>query len=424
MSDDPISTSGFTMSDETVSNDRFTDFQNLPSGGFNCLMRAKRNGQWWVLKGLKAQYRDDVAYQHLLQKEYDIMSRLSHPNIVNVSGMEDVEGVGRCIVMEWVDGTTLREWLKVKHSAKSRRYIIHQLMDALEYIHVRQSVHRDLKPSNIMLTRNGQHVKLIDFGLADTDNYAIFKQSCGTEGYVAPEQAADGKSDLRNDIYSLGRIIRDMRPGWLYRKVAQHCMLPIGRRPKSISAVRANIVRFRRLQVLVLSLMIASVTICAGLWTYEKAFVQKIHYDVVTSFQIGNIQYKSWGGGLVAMCVARDGDACVEIPHTVKYQGATYQVKEISFDAFKKCRLMRTAVLPNGEIQIMRGAFSHNKALQKIVCRSNVPPTIGNKYWPCGIADVFTDEQFRHVTVVVPQGALQAYRSSAWDKFVHIEEMS
>ena len=63
-------------------------------------------------------------------------------------------------------------------------------MDALEYIHGKQTAHRDLKPSNIMITRNGQHVKLIDFGLSDTDDYAVYKQPAGTEGYISPEQTS------------------------------------------------------------------------------------------------------------------------------------------------------------------------------------------------------------------------------------------
>ena len=89
----------------------FTEISELSSSGFNILFRAKRNGQWWILKALAPDVRFDSTYLQLQQKEYDILARLDHPGIVKVEGLEEVEGYGRCIVMEWVDGVTLDEWL-------------------------------------------------------------------------------------------------------------------------------------------------------------------------------------------------------------------------------------------------------------------------------------------------------------------------
>lgn len=67
-----------------------------------------------------------------------------------------------------------------------------------------------LKPSNVMITHNGGYVKLIDFGLADTDSHTILKQPAGTLSYMAPEQAQMAQADVRNDIYSLGVIMQEM----------------------------------------------------------------------------------------------------------------------------------------------------------------------------------------------------------------------
>jgi serine/threonine protein kinase len=72
--------------------------------------------------------------------------------------------------MEYVDGTTLAEWLTTNPSKAARQRVMMQLLDALEYIHSLQLVHHDLKSSNILITRNGQNVKLIDFGLSNTDS--------------------------------------------------------------------------------------------------------------------------------------------------------------------------------------------------------------------------------------------------------------
>ena len=144
-----------------------------------------------MLKGLKEQYREDAVYRAFLQKEYEITSQLQHPMVVSVFSLEDVEGLGLCIVMEWIEGMTLREWLKKDHTRKQRRHVADMLTEVLAYVHSRQTQHRDLKPSNIMLTHDGQNLKLIDFGLADTDSHAILKESVGTEGYTAPEGPSD-----------------------------------------------------------------------------------------------------------------------------------------------------------------------------------------------------------------------------------------
>ena len=229
-------TSGFVRSDDILRTDRFTDFSTVPSRGYNLLVRAKRHGRWWMLKGLKESYRNDAVYQVLLQKEYEITSQLQHPMIVSVFSLEEVEGLGLCIVMEWIEGLTLKEWLaQGNHSRKQRRHVADMLMEALAYVQSRQTQHRDLKPSNIMLTHDGQHLKLIDFGLSDTDSHTILKAPAGTEGYMAP----DGPSD----IYSLGRILRELRLGWLSRMVIRKCCAPSNRRYTDVETIKRDLHR-------------------------------------------------------------------------------------------------------------------------------------------------------------------------------------
>lgn len=226
----------------------FTDRKTLPTKGFNLLVRAKRHGRWWMLKGLKAEYREQTAYELLLRKEYDLMSQLSHQNIVMVNSIETVSGIGLCIVMEWIDGVSLSEWLADGNTTKRQRLnVARQLIDALAYIHGRQIVHRDLKPSNVMLTANGGVVKLIDFGLGDADSYAIFKQSAGSDGYLSPEQRAGGKPDIRNDIYSLGCILADLHIGWTAGFVAKRCKQSIEKRYHNVSEVARALGRSQRI---------------------------------------------------------------------------------------------------------------------------------------------------------------------------------
>ena len=157
MSGGDISVSGFIpVGGDGVSN-RFTDIQVLPTQGYSLVAKAKRYGRWWVLKGLKEPWRNDGAYVAMQRKEFDILIQMQHPAIVAAVGMEDVPGMGVCIVTEWVDGTTLKQWLSAGRRLKDKLAIALQVADALEYIHGRQTLHRDLKPSNILRHR-GIHV--------------------------------------------------------------------------------------------------------------------------------------------------------------------------------------------------------------------------------------------------------------------------
>lgn len=229
-------TSGFIKPEEILNTYRFTDFSPVPSRAFSQLTRAKRHGRWWMLKGLKEQYREDAVYRALLQKEYEITSQLQHPMVVSAFSFEDVEGLGPCIVMEWIEGITLREWLlQGSHTRKQRRHVADMLTEALAYVHSRQTQHRDLKPSNIMLTHEGHNLKLIDFGLSDTDSHSILKESVGTEGYMAPE----GPSD----IYSLGCILRELHTGWFARKVIRKCCAPLEDRYTDVTTIRRDLHR-------------------------------------------------------------------------------------------------------------------------------------------------------------------------------------
>lgn len=229
-------TSYFIKEEECIHDAHFSDFSIIASRGYSQLTKAKRHGRWWMLKGLKEEYRQDTIYQVLLQKEYEITSQLQHPMVVSVFSMEEIEDLGLCIVMEWIEGVTLKEWLaQGKHSQKERRHVADMLLEALTYVHSRQTKHRDLKPSNIILTHDGAYLKLIDFGLSDTDSHTILKAPAGTEGYMAPE----GPSD----IYSLGCILRELRLGWLSHWIVRKCCAPCHHRYTNIATIQRDLHR-------------------------------------------------------------------------------------------------------------------------------------------------------------------------------------
>ena len=186
------------------------------------IWRADKDGRFRIYKALKSEYAGDAVYERLLRKEFEIGYSLDHPNICEYYGFVNIPPLGNCIEMEWVDGCSLDTLLPRGAISKTlASKIINETCDALAYMHSKQIVHRDLKPSNIMLTYNGNNVKLIDFGLSDSDSHSVLKGSAGTQIYASPELISGGNVDYHTDIFSLGCVIDRLSPA--YAKVARKC---------------------------------------------------------------------------------------------------------------------------------------------------------------------------------------------------------
>lgn len=206
---------------------------------------ATRYGKRFLLKGLKEQYRDDPVYVMALVKEFEIGITLDHHNIRNTIGVETDELLGKVIVLEYVDGQTLEHLLaKGCLSPLSAIDIVRQIADALEYMHGKGIFHRDLKPANILVSYHRNTVKLIDFNLADGDDFIILKNPAGTRGYIAPEQISrDARPTAAADIYSLGVVINEIASAAHDQRLASlagKCRNPDpARRPQSIAEIQA-----------------------------------------------------------------------------------------------------------------------------------------------------------------------------------------
>lgn len=222
------------------------------------LFRAKRFGRWYLLKALLPELRGSTFHRQMLVKEMEVLMQLNHPNIVGCLGLEHLDdytdsvgrqvSVGECLVLEFIEGDALSDLMAEDQltSAKTCERIIDELLDALSYMHASSVTHRDLKPSNIMITRNGQHVKIIDFSLADTDSHAYLKQPSGTRQYMAPEQTTGTVPDGRNDIYSVGVIIGQLPLNGYWADVARRCTLPIDQRYPNVAAMQDEIANHRQ----------------------------------------------------------------------------------------------------------------------------------------------------------------------------------
>lgn len=178
-----------------------------------------------------------------LAKEFEIGLSLDHPNIRRTVGLEDVDGLGKVIVLEYIDGVTLDGVISSGKLTKAMaRTIAAQIGSALAYMHSKQVLHRDLKPSNIIVQHQGTAVKLIDFNLSDCNSFVILKAPAGTKRYIAPEQLLpDAHPTVSADIYSFGIVIGELAYAagdTALADAAGLCMDPdAARRPRTVADI-------------------------------------------------------------------------------------------------------------------------------------------------------------------------------------------
>lgn len=235
-----------------------------------CLYTAVRYGKRYVLKSLKPDFALTPAYHTALRKEFEIGIQLDHTHICQTIGWEDVEGVGQSIVLEYIDGDTLQTLLERRQLTTTlARSIFRQMADALDYMHSKQIVHRDIKPSNIMITHNGQQVKIIDFSLSDSDTFNMLKCPAGTTGYIAPEQLQRGATtSSAADVYSTGMVMKDMvavthDSGMLAASRVCTRLHP-DERPQRLTDVQLPSVHYRRWLTLLHATALLALALCIG----------------------------------------------------------------------------------------------------------------------------------------------------------------
>ncbi|MEV6005845.1 Stk1 family PASTA domain-containing Ser/Thr kinase [Streptomyces sp. NPDC051976] len=183
------------------------------------LAHDTRLGRTVAVKTLRVDLARDPSFQARFRREAQSAASLNHPSIVAVydTGEDYVDGISiPYIVMEYVDGSTLRELLHSGRKLLPERAMEMTvgILQALEYSHRAGIVHRDIKPANVMLTRTGQ-VKVMDFGIARAmgDSGMTMTQTAaviGTAQYLSPEQAKGEQVDARSDLYSTGCLLYEL----------------------------------------------------------------------------------------------------------------------------------------------------------------------------------------------------------------------
>ena len=201
-------------------NDRYEIIKSIGEGGMANVYLAydtilDRNVAIKVLRGDLA---NDEKFVRRFQREALSASSLSHPNIVAMYDVGEDDGL-YYIVMEYVEGKTLKQLLKKRGSLTLSEAIdiMLQLTDGMAHAHDSYIVHRDLKPQNIMIEDDGQ-IKITDFGIAMALNSTQLTQTnsvMGSVHYLPPEQAAGKGTTIKSDIYSMGIIFYELLTGEL-----------------------------------------------------------------------------------------------------------------------------------------------------------------------------------------------------------------
>ena len=209
----------------------------LAETSFARIYRITKGGKDFLLKTPKD---GNVVFLDMIRKEYQLSLQLQHPYIASVyEYAEDTPG-GPGILMEYSDARSLREFISEKPSFKLRMKVLDQLLDAVSYFHECGIVHNNLDPKDILVTKRGNNVKIIDFGLSAEDVVALGKSGRLDMGYVSPELAANSrKLDSRSDIYSLGKIIDDLFGGKFGKIVDKCTRKKAGKRFENVDQLKA-----------------------------------------------------------------------------------------------------------------------------------------------------------------------------------------
>ena len=201
-----------------------------------------------AVKVLRQEYTHDPELVRRFKNESKAISLLNHPNIVKVYDVS-VNDQLQYIVMEYVDGMTLREYLNERGGKLTSRETVHfisQILKALEHAHANGVVHRDIKPQNIMLLDNGQ-LRMMDFGIARisrAENQLLSGKTMGSVHYISPEQAKGDETDCTSDIYSVGVMMYEMLSGHLpfdADDMVEVAIKQISDKPKSLHEIAPEV---------------------------------------------------------------------------------------------------------------------------------------------------------------------------------------
>ena len=269
------------MSENNFSTD-FSDIRPLHTSryGNSRVFTARFGGKKVIVKALKSEYADDAACRASLKQEFDTTSMLDNKYIRKALDFVKVEGLGDCIVFEYVEGKSLAEHVRVGTlSEKQVKNILTEICDGLNFLHRNGLVHCNLNPENVMVSANDGHVKLIDIGVPETKQDADRELLIKEMEFVAPEIIKGEDFDSRADIYSIGKImefIGERNISKQFHAAATHCtQFSKEQRFDTISDVRSAISKGHSFVKIIILVVVAAIVAALAI-----IYVPKIRANV------------------------------------------------------------------------------------------------------------------------------------------------
>lgn len=261
----------------------------MSEGKYFRVIKARQGTKFIILKTCVV---PDSMSEGVLRHEYELTSTLSHPCIIRTIGFEENTPAGPAIIMEYINGRTLDEFIATGPSMKSKASVLSDIMEGLEYLHRRGILHNDLKPANIIVNGKGT-AHIIDFGLSESEDSLYVGFTGGTQGYSAPEIVeGKGSSGVASDIYSLGMLTELIFGGRKYRSLVRKSQkIRPSDRPQSVAEFRGMMRRSDRFPYLLLGVILLMALL-------SFIFVPRIQEDITESEEeekLENIQNRIKG---------------------------------------------------------------------------------------------------------------------------------
>ena len=343
------------------------------------------DGQVCFMKKLRPELRSDSRYRDLFYKEFNTGKSIRSPYIVKYLNIKD-DADGLCIIMEYVNGQTLKEKIEKKpeyfRQEKNIKNLLLQLCEALKALHNENVAHLDITPSNIIISQISNNVKLIDLGFCVSD---WNDQTAGTSTmFGAPEAMTSGIKDIdiRSDIYSIGRLLQYIEektgarfPRYINR-IKRRCLQQDKNRRYATTDEIVYAIRDHRNNILVK--IAASISIVATLAIgFIASGVHTALYNYIgwergvfpSRFEVDGIFYNITDDEARTVEVTFKGNSPKEfeyeykggeiiIPQTVTYKGRTFRVTAFASMAFNNPYITRITI-PDGIEVIADSAFTY-----------------------------------------------------------------
>ena len=416
---------GFDNNSDFINRDTTTSAELLEQCGITSLAyKINIDGRAFFMKKLRPELRNDHSVRELFYKEYNTGKSISNPYIVKYIDIKD-DADGLCIIMEYVNGSTLKEKLEnepgyFKQSGNISR-LLQQLCEALKALHHANVVHLDLNPGNIIISRTSNNMKLVDFGFCVSD---WNDTTAGTTAWFGAPEATISQIehiDARSDIYSIGRLLQyiEEKSGAKLprsiRRIKRRCL----REQKSeryhnceeiIREIGGYSKRRAITAIIAIAVFAALALTVHPVYNAAKEYIAWESGKISDKFEANDIFYRITDHKARTVAVTYKGnhhgeymfeykDGIVEIPATVTHRGRQFRVTSIDCNAFDNPETTGI-ILPDGLESISDMAF--------VVCRLT-----GEIYIPKSIKHIgkWTFEGNTEISSIVVDEANPVYDS-------------